>query len=318
MASKDFYATLGVSRNASDEQIKQAYRKLARKFHPDVNPNNKQAEARFKEINEAYQVLSDPDKRKQYDRFGQDWQHYQQQPGGYGGYGNYGGTGWGPYGAGGMGGEQNFADIFETLFGSMGGMGGMGGNVRSSTGGTGGPNVQTPSQDVEQPVEITLEEAFQGTQRKVQLAAPTGNSRTITVKIPVGVDNNNRVRVAGEGSPAMSGGKRGDLFLVVRILPHVVFERDGEQLKAAIKTDLYTLILGGEIRIQTIDGKKITLTIPPETPNGKTFRLQRQGMPHLNKPDKRGDLYVTVNAQLPTGLSEQERKLFEELRSIRD
>lgn len=302
MQYKDYYQILGVERGASEQEIKQAYRKLARKYHPDINPGDKQAEARFKEINEAYEVLSDKDKRAKYDRFGRDWQRYEQA-------GGAGGFDWGSYGGGG-GGSADFSDFFEALFGS-----GVGGRRSRGTGF--GFDVPMNGQDVEHSVDITLEEAFTGTQRTLQFSNPNGAPRTITVKIPAGADNGTRVRVAGEGGPGMSGGRRGDLLLVVRVLPHPRFERDGNNLKTHVPVDLYTLLLGGEVKVPLLDGKKLTLNVPAGTSNGKIFRLSGQGMPTLRQPDRRGDLYVTLDALLPTPLSTRERELFEELRSMR-
>lgn len=308
MKQKDYYKVLGLEQGASDQEIKQAYRRLARKYHPDVNPNNKQAEARFKEVNEAYQVLSDKQKREQYDRFGPDWERYQQ----VGGAGGYAGTNpWGGYAGGGTE-SQGFADFFESLFGAMGG----GSSRRYSAGSAGSVGGGIPS-DLEQSVDLTLEEAFHGSQRRVQLTNPNGTTRTITVKIPPGIESGKRIRVAGEGN-AGRGGKRGDLYINVQVLPHSRFEREGDTLKTRVESDLYSLLLGGEVRIPTIDGKTITLTIPPDTPNGKVFRLGGLGMPRLQEPSKHGDLYVTVEALLPTRLSSRERELFEELRRIRD
>ncbi len=286
---KDYYQVLGVSRGASEQEIKQAYRKLARKYHPDINPGDKAAEARFKEINEAYEVLSDPEKRAKFDRFGSDWRRYEQAGPGF----DYGGA-------------TDFADIFETLFGGRGGR----------TGGA-GFNVRIDGQDIEQPVEITLEEAFSGTQRTLQFSNPNGTPRTITVKIPPGVDTGNRVRVPGEGAPGLNGGARGDLYLIVRVLPHPVFERKGEDLYVKVETSLYTLLLGGHASVPTLSGKTLNLNIPEQTQNGRTFRLSGQGMPVM-RSERRGDLYVTVNAQLPTKLSARERELFEELRRIKE
>jgi DnaJ-class molecular chaperone len=320
MEYKDYYKALGIDQSASEEEIKKAYRKLARQYHPDMNPGDANAESKFKEINEAYQVLSDPAKRRKYDQFGQ---YYQQGGGGGGASGS--GFDWGsyPYGGGVEGGfgNQDFSDFFESLFGSMGqgggfrytsqypgGMGGMGG-----MGGYGA----MPGQDIEQSVDVTLEEAFNGTQRRMQLSGPNG-PRTLTVKIPAGVDNGTRVRVAGEGAPGMGSGKRGDLYLIVRVLDHLTFKRDGDDLTMEAEVSLYTLLLGGETRIRTIDGKNITLKIPEGTPNKKVFRLHGQGMPHIGNTSKRGDLYVSVHVQLPTRLSPRERELFEELRAMRD
>lgn len=303
MEYKDYYKVLGVDRGAGEQEIKQAYRKLARKYHPDINPGDKQAETRFKEINEAYEVLSDKDKRAKYDRFGREWQRYEQA-------GGAGGVDWGTYGGAGT---MDFTDFFETLFGR----GGTGTRRPGGAGFGGGFDMRMNGQDVEHAVDITLEEAFTGTQRKVQFMNPDGTPRTITVKIPVGAENGTRVRVAGEGGPGMNGGKRGDLLLLVRILPHARFERKGDDLTTHVPADLYTMLLGGDMHVSTLDGKRITLSIPPGTPNGRVFRLSGQGMPRVRKPETRGDLYVTLDAELPARLSPRERELFEELRKIR-
>lgn len=307
MEYKDYYKILGVARNASEQEIKQAYRKLARKYHPDVNPNDKQAEARFKEINEAYEVLSDQEKRGKYDRFGAAWQRYEQS-------GDPGGFRSGPFGGiGGMGGVDtgNFADFFEAFFG------GLGSRNSSAYSNTGGFGTRTVEQDGEQQIEITLEEAFTGTQRSLQITGASGVPRTIKVKIPAGADTGTKVRIAGEGQTWGSAGQRGDMLLVIQVVPHSRFTREGDALRTSIPIDLYTLLLGGEVRIPMLDGKKIMLSIPPDTPNGKVFRLTRQGMPNLRTPGMRGDLYVTAEALLPTPLSSSERDLFERLRRLR-
>jgi curved DNA-binding protein len=299
----DYYKTLGVERIASEAEIKKAYRKLARQYHPDINPGNKTAEAKFKEINEAYEVLSDKSKREKYDRFGRDWQRYQQG-GGAGGFdwGSY--SGGSPFG-GGAGGD--FSDFFETLFG--------GGGARSA--GRGGGSFRVDGPPVEHEAEITLDEAFSGTQRTLQFSSPNGQPRTITVKIPAGVDNGSRVRVAGEGSPGAGGGRRGDLYLIVKVAPHERFERRGDDLETAVQADLYTMLLGGAVRVPIMGGKTISLSVPAGTPNGKKFRITGQGMPRLRAPETRGDLYVKLEALLPSGLSTRERELVEELRDIR-
>jgi curved DNA-binding protein len=293
---KDYYQVLGVSRGATDQEIKQAYRKLARKYHPDINPGDKAAEAHFKEVNEAYETLSDKEKREKYDRFGSDWKRYEQAGGPGFDYGN---------------GPTDFSDIFETLFG------GRSGRPAGAPGAPGGFNVRMGGQDVDQQAEITLEEAFAGTQRSLQFANPNGTPRTITVKIPAGVDTGNRVRVPGEGGPGLNGGQKGDLFLVVKVLAHPRFERKGEDLYVKIETSLYTLLLGGQASVPTLTGKTISLNIPEHTQNGRTFRLSGQGMP-TTRSERRGDLYATVSAQLPTRLTPRERELFEELRRIKD
>jgi len=284
---KDYYQVLGVSRGATDQEIKQAYRKLARTYHPDINPGDKQAELRFKEINEAYEILSDKEKREKYDRFGSDWKRYEQ----------------GAPGAD-FAGNADFADIFETLFGaSRGGRPG------------GGFNGRMEGQDIEQQIDISIEEAFAGTQRTLQFSNPNGTPRTITVKIPAGADSGTRVRVPSEGAPGLNGGAKGDLFLVVRVATSGRFERKGDDLYLKIDTSLYTLLLGGQVQVPTPAGKTINLSIPEQTQNGRTFRLSGQGMPAL-RADRKGDLYVSVQAQLPAQLSARERELFEELRQL--
>lgn len=305
MEYKDYYKTLGVERGASDAEIKKAYRKLARQYHPDINPGNSDAEAKFKEINEAYDVLSDKDKRDKYDRFGRDWQRY----GDGGGFRpeDFGGG----YGSGGV----DMSDFFESLFGGAGGAGGAGGGVGGGRVRSSG--MRMDGQDVEHETEITLDEAFTGTQRTLQFHGANGQPRTLTVKIPAGVDTGSRVRVAGEGGPGIGGGKRGDLFLLVKVLPHGRFERRSDDLYVRVPVDLYTLMLGGEARVPAMGGKTVNLNIPPNTQNGKIFRVTGQGMPRVRAADTRGDLYVTLDASLPTNLSDRERKLFEELRTLK-
>jgi curved DNA-binding protein len=299
MDYQDYYKVLGVDRSASADEIKKAYRKLARQYHPDINPGNQEAEARFKAINEAYEVLSDKEKREKYDRFGRDWQHYQQGSGGV----DWGGAG-SPFGAGGGG---DFSDFFETLFGG----------ARTRGAGGGASSFRMDGQDVEHQVEVTLDESFTGTERSVQFHGANGQPRSITVKIPPGVDTGSRVRVAGEGGPGIGGGKRGDLYLLIKVAPNGRFERRGDDLYLTAQTDLYTMLLGGETRVTVMGGKTLTLNIPAGTQNGKTFRVSGQGMPRLRAPTTRGDLYVTVEALLPTTLSTKERQLVEELRGLR-
>ena len=319
MEYKDYYGVLGVPKNASEKDIKTAYRKLARKHHPDMNPGDKSAEEKFKELNEAYEVLSDPEKRKLYDQFGSEYKTFQQgggQPDDF----------WRQWsGAGGQPGQYRyttrdigdlfgqdspFSDFFQQLFGG-GGAGGAG--YGDLFGGGAGRRQQRPrrGQDYEQPVEITLDEAYRGTSRILQI----GNQR-IEVDIPAGADTGTRVRVAGKGAPGPAGGPAGDLFLHIQVLPHVQFQRHGEDLETVVPLDLYTAILGGEIAVPTPGGRAVMLRIPPETQNGAKFRLRGQGMPVLNRPKERGDLYAVVEVRLPAQLTAQERELFKQLRTL--
>ena len=301
MEYRDYYQVLGVDRSAGEAEIKKAYRKLARQYHPDINPGNTAAEAKFKEINEAYEVLSDKDKREKYDRFGRDWQRYQQGGPGAGGNPFGGGS---PFGGGG----GDFSDFFETLFGGAGAAG--------RGGPRGGGGFSMDGQSIEHEVEITLEEAFGGTQRTLQFSGSGGAPRTLTVKVPPGVDTGSRVRVAGEGGAGVGGGKRGDLFLIVKVLPDQRYIRRDDDLETSVPVDLYTMLLGGTVRVPIMGGKAISLNVPASTPNGKKFRISGQGMPRLRAPDSRGDMYVKLEAQLPARLSDEQRALFEQLREL--
>jgi len=325
MAGKDYYQILGVSRNASEKEIKQAYRRLARKHHPDLNPDDKSAEAKFKEINAAYEVLSNPEKRKKYDQFGDQWQYAEQ-------FAKSGGqerVRW-DFSRGGRtfeyGDLSDFGDIFSSLFGDSG----IGSRMR-------GPQ---RGQDIESPIEVTLEEAYHGSTRimQVQTGEPctacggtgrvgnrvcticngTGQKvspKRLEVKIPAGVRDGSRIRIAGEGGPVRAGGKKGDLYLVVKILPHKLFERKGDDLYTEVAVPLATAMFGGEVRLPTLNGN-LSLKIPPETQNGKVFRLAGKGMPQLGNGNY-GKIFAKVKVVLPTNLTEEERQLFERLRSLR-
>ena len=316
MEYKDYYKILGVDRNAQEKEIKKAYRKLARQHHPDVNPGDKAAEERFKDINEAHEVLSDPEKRSKYDQLGSSWQQWQRtgrdpggfdwsqwfsgaQPGGGGVRVEYGDLG----DLGDLFGGGGFSDFFRTVFGG-------GGAPR--TGRTQAQQARPRrGQDYTQPVEITLEEAFQGATRMIQK-----DGRRLEVKIPPGVMTGSKVRMAGEGSPGIARGTSGDLYLEVRILPHSTFEREGDDLRCEVLVNLYTAVLGGEVKVPTLSGE-VMLNIPPETQSGRTFRLRGKGMPNLRNPKKRGDLYARLRVQVPQKLNQQEKELFRELASLR-
>jgi len=289
MAGKDYYSILGVRRDASDKEIKQAYRRLARQYHPDVNPGNTQAEARFKEINEAYEVLSDPEKRRKYDQFGDNWQYADQ-------FASPGGFHWEYHTAPGFAGGSRLQDILEEV---------MGGSFFNFT------RRPRKGRDVEYPVEVTLEEAYHGTTRILELNGGI-KPRRLEVKIPPGVDTGSRVRIAGEGMPGVGGGPRGDLYLVVTVQPHRYFERRGDDLYVEVAVPLADALLGGEVEVPTPKGK-LALKLPPETQNGQVFRLAGQGMPRLGDT-RRGHLFATVKVVLPTHLTPQEREFFHRLR----
>jgi len=326
-----------VKRDASEKEIRTAFRKLARQHHPDMNKDDKGAEARFKEINEANEVLSNPEKRKMYDQFGADWQNYQQAQGSRGGQQSgadfnqwFSGQAQGARGGTRVeyGDAGEFSDFFETLFGGGG---------RSQGRGFGQPRPQR-GEDQEYEIAVTLEEADRGATRGLELQSPTicaacggngivehrrcptcgGNgttmqSRRIEARIPAGVQEGSRIRLAGQGGPGQLGGPNGDLFLRVRLLPHERFEREGNDLRVALDVPLYTAILGGEAAVPSLGGK-LALRIPTETQNGRLFRLRGKGLRRGTGDESRGDLLARVNVVLPTGLTERERELFTLLR----
>jgi curved DNA-binding protein len=324
MDFKDYYKTLGVAKTATEKEIKQAFRKLARKLHPDVNPGDKTAESRFKEVNEAYEVLGDPDKRKKYDELGANWRMYEHagaQPSGgpFAGGFNVGGTG----GRGGFrtmtqeemeelfGDANPFSDFFTTFFG--GGMGG--GGVRGAGAGASGSVRQRPGRDIENEIELSLEEAYHGTTQRLALTQD-GHRRTVDVRFPAGVVTGSRVRVSGEGEQGIGGGHAGHLYLRVRLKPHPVFELKDRDLHVRVPVPVTTAVLGGEADVQTLSGKPTRLRIPPLTQNGQVFRLKGYGMPAVGKADEKGDLYARVEAQLPTQLTDEEREHYEALRRL--
>jgi len=334
MQFQDYYKVLGVSRSASTDEIKRAYREKARKLHPDVN-KSVDAEEQFKAINEAHQVLSDPDKRARYDRFGNDWERYQTSAG------SSGPSDFSQWFSGQAGGNPNvhfdyrtnggegFSDFFETLFGGAG---------RATRGPRRAPR---RGDDHEYPIDVTLRDAFTGTTRAFELKVPqaceacggsglhqsgicfacegTGSiskRSKIEVSIPAGIRDGQRVRVAGKGSPGRDGGPPGDVYLKVRIKPDPNFSLEGSDLRTDVNVPMLTAILGGEAIVRTLTGK-VALTIPPETQNGRVFRLRKQGWPVSPGSTERGDLLVRASIVLPTDLSDRERELFEELRRLR-
>ena len=319
MEFKDYYATLGVPKTATDKEIKQAFRKLARKYHPDVNPGDKAAEARFKEINEANEVLGDSDKRRKYDELGANWRMYEQaQQAGQGTGGspfggqwtwNQGAGGFRPmtaeemeemFGAGDEG--SPFSDFFKTFFG--------GAEVHES----GRARTRAPrprkGRDVEHEIELGLEDALHGSVQRLGINQD-GQHRNVEVRIPAGVTDGSRVRVPGEGGRGSGSAPSGDLYLRVRLRPQPGFERKGRDLYTKVRVPVTTAVLGGEVEVPTVGGKALRLKIPTTTQNGQVFRLRGHGLPAVGKPDDRGDLYATVDVQLPQSVSDDERKHWE-------
>ncbi len=313
----DYYKVLGVSKTATQDEIRAAYRKLARKHHPDLNPNDKEANKRFQQINEANEVLSDPDKRKKYDQYGKDWQHAeafekaQQEsgargrasggPGGFGGGDFSGAFGGGSRGFGGsfQGDDSGeFSDFFESLFGR--------GSSRS-----GGARGAFRGQDYQAELQISLEDAATTHQRVL-----TVNGKNIRITIPAGVENGQVIKLKGHGAPGANGGPDGDLYITFSITEDPRWTREGNDLHMKVPVDLYTAMLGGELTVETLTGK-VKLKIKAETANGTAMRLKGKGFPVYKKEGQHGDLYVTLEIKLPSNLTEKEKELFRELQKLR-
>ncbi len=347
---KDYYDILGVERTADQKDIKKAFRKKARESHPDVNRDDPGAEAKFKDINEAYEVLSDSEKRSMYDRYGADWQRYRDagfdatngpEPGAGAGqtFTTSGGDfeQWFTGDTGGFtrtthtGGSSGFSDFFNLLFGQEG----------ARTRGFQQATIPARGQDLEVDATVTLQEAYRGTSRRLTVRAPkvcdlcdgsgvvrgamcprcdgTGEvlePRTLEVKIPAGVKTGSRIRIRGQGGPGQHGGAAGDVYLLVTVSSDPRFERDGNNLRTTVHVPLYDAVLGGEVRVPTMTGS-VMLTVPAETQSGKVFRLRGKGMPHLGKPDRKGDLLATVEVTIPTALNDREKDIFRELKALR-
>lgn len=339
MEFKDYYQVLGVPRSATGKDVKSAYRKLARKFHPDVNPGDSEAEKRFREINEAYEVLGNEENRKKYDELGARWK--QGASGGWPpGGGGAGGQAvdfdlndlFAHFGAAGGGGPSGHSSFFDAFFGGMGG--GQAGGFRQ--GGFGGRSAGRTGSDVEAVAEISLEEAFRGTTRQVSLDRPTpcptcggrGRSetgfcptcrgqgqvlapRTLDVRIPAGVTDGSKIRIRNEGQPGMGGGPSGNLYLQVKLRREPGWEVKGHDLHRDLRIPLYDAVLGGEVSFQGPGGSTLSLKIPPESQNGRQFRLTGQGLPRSK--GAAGDLYVRLQVELPTRLTDEQRELFRRL-----
>ena len=294
MAYIDYYKILGVPKDASENDIKKAYRKLARKYHPDLNPNDKAAEKKFKEVNEANEVLSHPENRKKYDTYGEHWQHaeeyekakkqqqqqrsYQRTTGDFS--------------------ESEFSDFFENMFGRR-------------TSSSRGRQVKFRGQDYNAELQLDLKDVYKSHKRTL-----TVNNKNIRITIPAGVENGQVIKIKGHGGPGINGGPNGDLYIQFSIVNNTNFKRDGDNLYTTVDLDLYKALLGGEIMIDTFDGK-VKLTIKPETQNGTKVKLKGKGFPKYKKETEHGDLYVTYNIKTPTNLSAKEKELFKELAKLR-
>ena len=302
MAFIDYYKILEVGKNATEAEIKKAYRKLARKYHPDLNPNDKEAERKFKEINEANEVLSHTENRKKYDDYGENWQHAEEfekskQQRQYQGNGNQGG--FGGSGGGGFSGGGDFSDFFESMFGGR------------TSGGGGRRTAQYKGQDFNAELHLELKDVYTTHKRTLTI-----NSKNIRITIPAGVENGQQIKISGMGAEGSGGGPKGDLYITFTIENHTKFKLDKHNLYATVDLDLYTAILGGEITADTFDGK-VKLTVKPGTQNGTKVKLKGKGFPVYKKEREFGDLYLTYQIQIPTNLSEKEKELFTELAKLR-
>lgn len=315
MDYKDYYKVLGVSKNATQDEIKKAFRKLAVKYHPDKTKGDKASEQKFKEVNEANEVLSDPDKRKKYDQFGENWKSYQQQGGQQGGFD------WSQYANPGAGGQRQYtyqgdfgdifgnsgySDFFETLFGQ-----GFGGTQQKRGRGAGRRAAALKGEDMMAELEITLEEAYHGVSKVFNV-----DGESIKLKIKPGIEEGHLLKIPGKGNQGYNGGTSGDLLISIRITPGHIYERKGDDLYANLDVDLYTAALGGKASFRSFKGN-VKVDIPKGSQNGKVLRLQKLGMPKYTKPNEYGNLYLKLNIIIPQNLSEKEIQLFKELQKIR-
>lgn len=296
----DYYKILEIDKNASDADIKKAYRKLARKYHPDLNPNDATAKQKFQRINEANEVLSDPEKRKKYDQYGKDWQHSEEFERARKQQQNQGGGYQRSYQGGADFGGEDFSDFFESMFGGAGG----------ASFGRAGRNVKYKGQDLNAELHLDLRDVY--TSQKQTL---TVNGKNIRLTIPAGVENGQTIKIKGHGGAGTNGGPDGDLYITFSITNTGKFKREGSNLYADADLDIYTAVLGGEVTIDTFDGK-VKLKVAPETQNGTKIKLKGKGFPVYKSEGQFGDLYITYRIKTPTGLSEKQKELFRELQKL--
>ncbi len=292
----DYYQVLEIPKSATEADIKKSYRKLARKYHPDLNPNDESAKKKFQQINEANEVLSDPEKRKQYDKYGKDWKHAEQfeKAQAQGGYQSQRPSGGQPYGGDD---QSDYSDFFESMFGGR-----SGGRGRQ---------VKFRGEDLHAELHLSLEDV-----RKSQQHTLTVNGKNIRLTIPAGVENGQVIKIAGHGTPGMNGGPNGDLYITFTISNTTKFKREGSNLYSTVDLDLYSALLGGELMVDTMDGK-VKVKVAPETQSGTKVKLKGKGFPIYKKDNEFGDLYITYQLKLPTVLTEKEKELFTELSKLR-
>lgn len=300
MAFIDYYQILGIDKNASQDSIKKAYRKLARKYHPDLNPNDKVAAEKFKQVNEANEVLSDPEKRKKYDQYGENWKHGEEYEQARRAQQQQYQSGGGQFYSQADFGEGDFSDFFEQMFG---GAAGAGFGHRAS----GGRSRQYKGQDFNAEVEISLHEAYATHQRTFTI-----NDKNVRITIPAGIADGQKIRLKGYGAPGVNGGPAGDLYITFKISGDTQFKRLDNDLYTNVNIDLYTAVLGGEVTVDTMDGK-VKLKVKPGTQNGTKTRLKGKGFPVYKKEGQFGDLIVTYNVLIPVNLTEQQKELFKQL-----
>jgi curved DNA-binding protein len=303
MAFIDYYKILEVDKKATEAEIKKAYRKMARKYHPDLNPNDKEAERKFKEINEANEVLSHAENRKKYDEYGENWQHAEQyekakQQGQYSRGGQQGG--FGGFEGGGFGGGGDYSDFFESMFGGR------------TSGRQRGRSAQFKGQDFTTELHLDLKDVYTTHKRTLNI-----NGKNIRITIPAGVENGQQIKISGMGGEGSGGGPKGDLYITFTVENHTNFKLDKHNLYSTVDLDLYTAVLGGEITADTFDGK-VKLTVKPGTQNGTKVKLKGKGFPIYKKEGEFGDLYITYQIKIPTHLSEKEKELFTELAKLRE
>lgn len=303
MAFVDYYKVLGLDKNASQDDIKKAYRKLARKYHPDLNPNDKEAERKFKEINEANEVLSNPENRTKYDKYGEHWQHgeeyekarqqYSQSGGGNGNFGGFGGFSAEDFADG-----EDYSEFFKNMFG-----GGFGSRRSSRSSG------KFKGQDIQAELNLSLREASVAHPQTFEI-----NGKKVRITIPAGVYDGQQIKLKSHGNPGYNGGPDGDLYITFNVLPDPQFERIGNDLKTKVNIDLYTAVLGGEVTVNTLSGN-VKLKVKPETQNGTTVRLKGKGFPVYKQEGQFGDLFVTYEVKIPTNLTQKQKDLFEQLKN---